>query len=332
MALVPLIDVSGCFDGPGPRRNAVTHQIDETFRSVGFLVLTGHGVASDTIASAFRTAHEFMALPDAEKARSAPPRLDIFRGYNGPTQRSGNKYRTDAPPDLRENYMMSRIDVVDPYFRRPEFGNTYAPNIWPERPAEYRAVWERFYGEMSGLAQRFMRLCALALEVEEKFFADKTDKCSSTCVANHYPAQPAEPRPGQVRAAAHSDVGSVTLLLQEHAIGGLQILGKDGAWHDVKTERDQVIVNVGDLLAQWTNDRWVSTKHRVINPPREFAHTDRMSLSFFQHPNYDALVECLPSCLGPGNPARYPPITAGEHMHRRMMLARDWSKGNSNAA
>ena len=325
---VPLIDISAAADPAALR--SVAAEVDQAFRTSGFLTLTGHGVSSETIDAAFATAHEFFALPEAVKRQSAPPALDVFRGYNGvASQRSGNKYNKGLPPDLRENYMMSRIDVSDPYFSRPEFGRTYAPNIWPREPANYQAVWEAFYREMDDLANRFMRICATGLGVDAHFFDDKNDRASSTCVANHYPAQPDAPEPGQLRAGAHSDVGSVTLLLQERAQGGLQVLDKNDAWLDVVTEKHQIIVNVGDLLAQWTNDRWVSTKHRVVNPPREHASSDRMSLSYFQHPNYDAEVRCIETCVGPGNPSRYPPITAGEHMHRRMMQAREWRQSDA---
>jgi len=321
---VPLIDIAPYSDG-GDAKAAVAAQIDDAFRASGFLILTGHGVRSETIDAAFDAGRRFFALPEAEKRRSAPPSLDVFRGYNGvASQRSGNKYNKNLPPDLRENYMMSRIDVGDAYYRRPAFGNTYAPNIWPERPSDYRATWEAFYAEMDDLANRLMRICATALSIDERFFDDKNDKASSTCVANHYPAQPTPPEPGQLRAGAHSDVGSVTLLLQERAHGGLQVLEKNGEWRDVVTEKHQIIVNVGDLLAQWTNDRWVSTKHRVVNPPREWASSDRMSLSYFQHPNYDAEVACIATCVDSDHPAKYAPITAGEHMHRRMMQAREW--------
>jgi isopenicillin N synthase-like dioxygenase len=327
MTHVPVIDISGFAKGDAATRAEIARKVDETFRTIGFLTLTGHGVPTETIGNAFATAHEFFKQPEEVKAKYAPPALDIFRGFNSSaTQRSGSSHNKGMPPDLRENYMMSRIDIEDPYFRRPEFGNTYAPNHWPESPAGYRAAWEGFYLEMNGLADRFMGICATALGLNEDWFVDKTDKSSSTCVANHYPTQPDAPLPGQLRAGAHSDVGSITLLLQERAMGGLQVLGKDEQWHDVVTPRDAVIINVGDLLAQWTNDRWVSTKHRVVNPPREYASTDRMSLSFFQHPNYDATVECVPTCTGPGNPPKYEPIWAGTHMHRRMMRAREWKK------
>jgi isopenicillin N synthase-like dioxygenase len=327
--LVPDVDISGCAASTA-QRNAVAAAIDRAFRDVGFLVITGHGVPSALIGEAFAAARAFFALPVGEKLAARPSASDVFRGYNGvASQRSGNVYNRGLPADLRENFLISRLDVSDPYYRRPEFGNTYAANIWPKHPAEYRAVWSRFYREMDALAHRLMRICALGLGVAENFFEDKTDRCSSTCVANYYPAQPEAPVPGQLRAGMHSDVGSVTLLVQERAHGGLQVLGKDAAWHDVVTERDAVIVNVGDLLAQWTNDRWVSTKHRVVNPPREHASDDRMSLSFFQHPNYDATVECVATCTGPGNPPRYAPTTAGEHMHRRMLAAREWRKADA---
>ncbi|WP_291296287.1 isopenicillin N synthase family oxygenase [Elioraea sp.] len=323
---VPLIDISGFARGDAAAKAAVSAEVDRAFRTSGFLVLTGHGVPGEVIDAAFDRAHAFFALPVEEKLRAAPPSVDIFRGYNGiASQRSGNDYTKALPPDLRENFMMSRIDVADPYFRMPGFGKTYAPNIWPARPDDYREVWERFYREMDGLAKRLMRIAATALSMPEGFFEASLDRCSSTCVANHYPAQPEEPLPGQVRAGAHSDVGSVTLLLQERSRSGLQVLGRDDTWHDVVAARNDVIVNVGDLLAQWTNDVWVSTRHRVVNPPREQANTARMSLAFFQHPNYDAEIAPISSCVTAARPARYAPISAGEHMHRRMMQARTWT-------
>lgn len=325
--LVPVIDISPFASSDPAARQAVAAAVDDAFRNIGFLVISGHGIPDDVVSRAQRVAIEFFSLPDTDKQRYVTPRKSIFRGYNGvATQRSGGLHNSGKPADLRENYMMSRIDVADPYFRRPEFGDTYAPNFWPEQPAEYQEAFEALYAEMEALSFRMARICGVALGMHEEFFLDKVDRHSSTCVANFYPAQKEEPLPGQVRAGAHADVGSLTFLITDRAKGGLQVLGKDEAWHDVVTAPGQIIINVGDLLGRWTNDRWVSTKHQVVNPPREYSNTHRLSLSFFQHPNFDAEVACIPSCTGPGNPPKYEPVLAGEQMHKRMMRAREWTE------
>jgi isopenicillin N synthase-like dioxygenase len=321
--IVPVIDIAAWSSGEAAAKAAIAASVDRAFTEVGFLVLSGHGVAPAVIDRAYQAAIAFFEQPVAEKLRHVAPDVSIFRGYNGPgTQRSGGLYQSGPAADLRENYMMSRIDIADAYFRRAEFMNTYAPNILPQQPADYRPAWEDFYVNMEALSFRVIQICAAALGLREDWFMDKVDKHSSTCVANFYPAQPDAPLPGQLRAGAHADVGSITLLIQDQAQGGLQILGKDEAWHDVVTAPYQVVVNVGDLLGRWTNDHWKSTKHRVVNPPREFATTRRLSMTFFQHPNFDAEVRCIETCIPVGGTPRYEPVVAGEQIHARMMRAR----------
>jgi isopenicillin N synthase-like dioxygenase len=166
---------------------------------------------------------------------------------------------------------------------------------------------------MEVLAARLMRIFAMALDLDEDFFRDKTDRHISGIRANHYPEQIEPPRPGQIRAGAHTDYGAVTVLLPD-AVPGLQVLSRQGEWVDVTAPAGAFVCNIGDLMQRWTNDRWISTMHRVVNPPREVAAGNRrLSIPFFHQPNYDAPIECLPSCCGPDNPPRYRPVTSGQH-------------------
>ena len=131
--------------------------------------------------------------------------------------------------------------------------------------------------------------------------------------------------PGQLRAGAHSDYGSLTILKAEANPGGLQVYNKAGEWVDVPIVPDCFVVNIGDLMARWTNDRWVSTLHRVINPPREHAlGSRRQSLVFFHNPNYDADISCLPTCIAAGEPPRYPATTSGEHLRSRFVATQTY--------
>ena len=171
---------------------------------------------------------------------------------------------------------------------------------------------------MDALAIDLMRLFALALDLPERYFDSSVDRSISRLRVRNYPAPAETPEPGQLRAGAHSDYGSLTILKTEDRPGGLQVLGKDGAWLDVPHLPGCFVVNIGDMLARWTNDRWVSTLHRVVNPPPDrVAESRRQSVVFFQNPNYDAVVSCLPSCVDGANPAE---ISAD---HRRRPSARE---------
>jgi isopenicillin N synthase-like dioxygenase len=163
---------------------------------------------------------------------------------------------------------------------------------------------------MDRLVVFLMRLAALALGVEERFFDDKVDRSIGTMRLNYYPRQLQPPAPGQLRAGAHTDYGSITILNGEDVPGGLQVRTRRGEWIDVRTPPEHFVINIGDLLMRWTNDRWLSNLHRVVNPPRaDGGHAPRLSIAFFNHPNYDALIEGI----APPGEARHPPVLSGDY-------------------
>jgi isopenicillin N synthase-like dioxygenase len=130
--------------------------------------------------------------------------------------------------------------------------------------------------------------------------------------AIYFPAQLQAPLPGQLRAGAHTDYGGLTILAPNDAPGGLQVKSLDGHWMDVPYLPDGFVVNIGDLMQRWSNDRWRSNFHRVVNPPRSGKPQPRQSIAYFLHPNHDAAIECIPSCEGLGR--RYQTIKAGDYM------------------
>jgi len=183
-------------------------------------------------------------------------------------------------------------------------------NLWPSEPAGFAAAATAYYAEMEKLAAFMMRLTALALDLDEHFFVDKIDRHVSAMRLNFYPEQTTTPEMGQLRAGAHTDYGAFTILNGENVPGGLQVLAKDGHWIDVETNPETFVVNIGDLLMRWTNDRWISNTHRVVNPPASIApRARRLSIAFFQQPNYDAPIECI----APPGQAKYPPVRSGEY-------------------
>jgi isopenicillin N synthase-like dioxygenase len=160
-----------------------------------------------------------------------------------------------------------------------------------------------------------LELFAMALGMPRHYFAPMVDRPFSYLRFVNYPALVEPALEGQLRAGAHSDYGTFTFVHFDDAPGGLQVLGDDGSWIDVPVVPNAFVVNVGDLFQQWTNDRWRSTLHRVVTPePPDWDRSARLSLVYFHEPNWDAVAEPLPSCVDADPPAKYGPVTAGEHL------------------
>ncbi len=307
---VPLVDLAGSWE-PGPSRDAVAARLREACETIGFLVITNHGIADEPIADLERAARGFFALPLDDKLASVGP-PGVYRGYT-PSEGSALAASRDVetPPDLCETYTVNRFDDPDVAARaglRPGREAFFAPNVWPPEPADFQDVFTTYYAAMEALAGHLMRLMALALDLDETWFDDKIEHHITNLTVNHYPELDRPPLPGQLRRGAHSDWGSLTIL---HHDGqpGLQVQ-RGATWTDVPVVPDSFVVNLGDLMARWTNDRWVSTMHRVVVPPDE--RGDRLSVAFFHQPTYDAVIECIPTCASPDDPPKYPTTTSGE--------------------
>ena len=309
MTRVPVIDLTAARAGDAAERRRAAAAIDAACRDIGFFAITGHGVDETMVARLRRVAHAFFERPMAEKLAFRHPVAGTNRGYH-PVGGEALAKANDgaAPPDLKEFFHVGPVDVGDdPYYTSAEGRPHFAPNIWPAHPGDFERAATEYYRAMSGLIRFLMRLAALALDVDEHFFDDKVDRSIGTMRLNYYPAQTAAPAPGQLRASAHTDYGGFTILSGEDVPGGLQVRTRGGDWIDVPTAPTRFVVNIGDLLMRWTNDRWLSNLHRVVNPPGGTGA--RLSIAFFNHPNYDALIECLPS----QGPPRHPPVRSGEY-------------------
>lgn len=311
---VPVVDIAPYRSGDPAAKRAVADAVDRACREIGFLVIAGHGVDADLVARARAVSRAFFALPLAEKLQVARPAPDVARGYIGLHEESLARSREPQAPgsDLNESLMIGPVDAP-PAAVAAAGGAHFAPNLWPARPADLRPVWTAYYRAMGDLAATVMRIFALALQLPEDFFERKIDHHISRLRVRHYPAQAEPPRPGQLRAGAHSDYGSLTLLATEDKPGGLQVCNAAGQWRDVPFVPGTFIVNIGDLMARWTDDRWRSTLHRVANPPLHAAgDTSRLSLVFFHNPNHDAEISSLCRTGAP----KYAPTTSGEHLRR----------------
>lgn len=322
MMTVPVVDIAPLYGASRAEKAALARAVNRACRDIGFLVITGHGVAPDLVRRVDASSRAFFAQSIAAKQALRRPKDDQVRGYSavgdeGLSYSLGKK----SPGDLKESFSIGPIDPPQtPYFVGPAAGPHFAPNLWPHAIPDFKPSWSAYFEVMSILAADLMRLFALALELPEDFFDDKIDRHISMFRVLSYPSQADDPEPGQLRAGAHSDYGSLTILRIEDRPGGLQVCNQAGAYVDVPVIPGSFVVNLGDLMMQWTNDRWISTLHRVVNPPRDKAGDSlRQSLVFFHQPNYDALVSCLPSCLAPGEPAKYGPISSGDHLRNKFL-------------
>jgi isopenicillin N synthase-like dioxygenase len=314
-SFVPVIDVSQYFAGTPEGKQRVAEQIDHACRDVGFYVIVGHGVDPQLINEVEVVSREFFDLPLEEKMK-VHVEMPGGVGYSAVGDIALARTRGQITPhDLNETFQIAKVDVTnDAYFQSKAARGMVPINRWPERPTALKELYTKYYLRMGALATNLMRLSALALGLPEPYFDDKIDRHISRLNVRLYPEQRVAPLPGQLRAGAHTDYGTVTILKPGDAIGGLQIADADGNWHDVPMIANSFVINQGDLMARWTNDRWLSTVHRVANPPEEAkGGSRRLSIVFFHHPNYDATISCLPTCVEPEAPPIYEPITVSDY-------------------
>jgi isopenicillin N synthase-like dioxygenase len=327
-AAVSTIDISGWANGTQAERQSICAQIDQMGRDVGFLLLAGHGLDEALCRDALDAAGQFFDLDVATKVRYRPTDKSVNRGYAGYGEESlAYSLGVEALPDMFEAFNMG-VELSrergtvhdDPYFVA-EAHRFFAPNVWPIELPELREVWLRYFAACERLANQLDEICSLALGMGPDHIRRFTSRSPNVMRANNYQrrAEHSAPQPGQVRMGAHTDYGVMTILLAD-PVPGLQIMGPEHSWHDVVPVPGCLIVNFGDLLAEWTNDRWKSTLHRVVPPPADtIGEARRRSIAFFHEANYDALIEVMPSCIRPGETPRYSPVTAGDHLLAKLL-------------
>lgn len=296
---LPLIDLAAA------PASELARRIDAAMREQGFLAVTGHGVPQAVIDAAFDAGHRFFALPEEAKRRWHIDGWPLKRGFDPIGWQSLDPAN---PPDVKESFYLG-VEAI-------------GPNQWPDEALVpgFRAAMETYSAQMEALARRLMGLFERALGVEAGGFDGFVRHPTCTTRLLHYPPQPAQALPGQIGCGAHTDWGALTLLAQDDA-GGLQVQRADGSWLDVEPVPGAFVVNAGDLTQRWTNDRWRSTMHRVIN---RVSGRDRWSIAYFFDLDAEAVITPLPQCTSAADPPRYGPITAGEHlieMYRRTTVA-----------
>jgi isopenicillin N synthase-like dioxygenase len=312
-ASFPVFDLSRFERADPQERRRLAGEVDGICRSTGFLAISGQSVPQRTIDAVWSAAHDFFDLPQETKDAVRAPFPGYPYGYLGSGAEALAKSKgVDTPPDLKESFnggpLKVPADLTDP----AALSFCYAETIWPAEPKGFVEAWKAYYGAMEDLAARIMRVFAVALDLPEEFFQKSIDAPVSALRALNYPETSIPPKPGQLRAGAHTDYGSLTILLPQEGSRGLEIFTPEGEWREVPPVPGAFVINIGDLMARWTNDRWVSTLHRVVNADGSAAR--RQSLAFFHQPNWDAEIACLQSCLAPGEKPLYEPVLSGPYL------------------
>jgi len=280
----------------------------ESYANFGFAIVRDHGLDEALIARALDATKSFFALSESTKRRYHVPGGAGQRGYI-PFGMEAAKGATKV--DLKEFWHVGR-ELPEGHRYRPHMPH----NLWPAEVAGFRRDVYGLYEALDRLGQDLLVSIALFLKLPTNYFANATRDGNSVLRLLHYPPTP--PNPDGVRAGAHEDINTITLLLGAEE-AGLQLLTRDGQWLEVNPPEGALVVNIGDMLQRLTNHVLPSTSHRVVNPAPERAHLPRYSIPFFLHFAPDFLIETLPSCITPDNPNRYPaPITAQDFLYERL--------------
>lgn len=312
MEKFPIVDIEKYFNSNKIEKDNYSQEIDTICRNSGFLAIKNHGIDQPVIEGIWNATERFFSLSSNKKNESKAPFDGYPYGYLGPGKEAlAASKGMNTPPDLKESFnggpILRPANITD----SDALSFCYADTIWPNSPVEFKSAWIAYYQQMEILASKIMQLFATALRLEEKFFDPYIDQPISALRALNYPAQKKPPEIGQLRAGAHSDYGSLTILLPEENSVGLEILTLSGQWELVPAIPNTFIINIGDLMARWTNDRWISTLHRVVN---KGSINKRQSLAYFHQPNWNAEIQCLSCCLQDGELPKYPPVKSGPYL------------------
>jgi isopenicillin N synthase-like dioxygenase len=304
---IPSVDLSDFLKGDANKRNAFVQQLGKAYEEVGFVAVKNHGVPDQLIADLYKYVQEFFSLPLDKKKGYEIPELAGQRGY---TSFGKEHAKGSDAPDLKEFYQYGQVPRDN--YKEEE----YPPNVKIKEVAAFNTTFEEAYRAFEKSGTALLQAIALYLGLDEHYFDDYVYNGNSILRAIHYPPITNEPK-SAIRAEQHEDINLITLLVGASA-DGLEVLSKQNEWIPVTSLPEQIVVNVGDMLQRFTNNKLRSTTHRVVNPAREFWHTSRFSIPFFLHPKSSVSLKCLDSCIDEKTPKAYEDATAGEYLDERL--------------
>ncbi len=290
---VPELSLRAYTHGTEYEKLQFSNRLFEGLKRFGFVILKDHPIDVNLLRQAYKLSEALFQLPTEVKMTYQTPGGAGERGYTP----FGKEHAKDSQfPDLKEFWHVGRDE-----------------NIWPAEIPEFESVFKTLYQALDDTGRIMLQALTIPLDLDKDYFSEMTCRGSSILRLLHYPPIPADADPRCVRAAAHEDINLITLLVSASA-SGLELLDRDGNWLPIETSPDNIIVDSGDMLARITNEVIPATTHRVVNP--KGPNMSRYSMPFFMHPNPDAVLSCLPSCIGSGR--RYPDILANDFLLQRL--------------
>jgi isopenicillin N synthase-like dioxygenase len=287
---------------------AFADELGQSFVDYGFAIVRDHGIPQELIERAEQLSKRFFALPEEVKRKYLIPGSGGARGYTAfgvETAKGAQAF------DLKEFWHVGRELPAGHKFRE-----VMADNIWPDEIPGFKETYLALYDAFDEAGLKVLRAIARFLEVEEEYFTDTVRDGNSVMRLLHYPAQD-EPTGNHIRAGAHEDINTITLLLGAEE-AGLELKTKDGRWIPVSPKEGELVINIGDMLQRLTNGRLRSTSHRVVNPAPDRASHARYSMPFFLHFRPDFVIEALPGTVPAGEEPKWPPISSHEYLQERL--------------
>jgi len=284
---LPIFNIGEFENSTGDLREKFCTDLDRFCSEIGFLLIENHGVPDNVIESQWTAVNKFFSQKTEDKKKASAPYPGYPYGWIGPNKEALAASKGDkTPPDLKESFNGGPIKIPSKKIKDDRaYQFCYQPTIWPEING-FQKAWTDYYIEMEKLAIKIMSAFAEALSLEPNFFKNYIETPISALRALHYPKTTIVPEEGQQRAGAHTDYGSLTILLPQPDTSGLQLQIKN-QWIDVPAIKGTFVINIGDLMELWTGRRWKSTLHRVIAKPNQ---PERKSLAFFHQPNWEAKI------------------------------------------
>jgi isopenicillin N synthase-like dioxygenase len=301
---IPLIDMTAT-----PKEAAAA--VHRACRETGFFYIANHGVPAELVTAQFSAARTFFDLPLEEKMRIHMKNSPATAGYEpmgGQRLDSQDPNAEKAPPDLKETFYCGR-DLPEDHPLAQKKWRGLGHNQWPDLPG-FREQTISYHAAMGALGDRILGLIARSLDMPEDWFAPFYEGSGAMVRLIKYPPHPTAAAFNQLGAGAHTDWGGVTILAQDSA-GGLEVETISGEWIAAPPIADTFVINLGDLMARWTNGVYKSNMHRVKN---NLSGRDRYSLPFFYSPRHDAVIDAIPTCITPDHPRLYPPCACSDHM------------------
>ncbi|EMC97924.1 hypothetical protein BAUCODRAFT_573968 [Baudoinia panamericana UAMH 10762] len=319
---IPLIDFASFTNGDAATRRTTAQAILSGFQTAGFIYLRNHGVPKADVETAFAESARFFKRSPTQKEALNWTTPEANRGYSGPGREKTTDL-TDAA-DIEAKRAEEGADLKESFEIGRE-GEPGFPNQWPDKFDEdgvrFKEHMLSFFDKCKQLHVEVMRSIAVGLGIDEQWFDKFCSTGDNTLRLLHYPAVDSnvfQQNKNTVRAGAHTDYGSITLLFQDMA-GGLQILSPNGNFVDATPIEGTIVVNAADLLSRWSNDTIKSTKHRVVEPPTKADHHPaRYSIAYFCNPNFDSFIDAIPSTYGDARPKKYAGINSGDYLAQRL--------------